>query len=421
MVLRTETRTARVSRPLAMGTRPRGMIAVLAARVLVAMVAMVAASVAVVAEQDDFAEVRIAYLAQAVERPPALSNLQWLKPAKDEGLRGARLGIDDTTTTGRFMKQRFVLDEKAVPPDGDVAAAVRDLHANGHRFLVVNVRAEALDTILAMPEAKTMLIFNAGAPDDRFRVDDCKVFVLHTLPSRAMLADALAQYLVKKNWKQWFLVTGTRPEDALFAEAARRAAKRFGGEIVAEKTWTFDHDIRRMAQAEMPRFTQADDYDVLIVADEMGLFGEYLMYRTWRPRLVAGTQGLVPTAWDRTVEQWGAAQLQKRFAAKAGRGMSAKDYAAWAAVRSIGEAATRTRSNEFEAIRNYIGSDAFQLAAFKGRKLSYRSWNGQLRQPIPVTAARAIVTLSPQEGFLHQHTELDTLGYDAPETNCAMD
>jgi ABC transporter substrate binding protein (PQQ-dependent alcohol dehydrogenase system) len=142
------------------------------------------------------------------------------------------------------------------------------------------------------------------------------------------------------------------------------------------------------------------------------------MYRTWRPRLVAGTQGLVPSAWDRTVEQWGAVQLQNRFAAKAGRGLSAKDYAAWAAVRSIGEAATRTGSTDFETVKTYISSDAFELAGFKGRKLSYRPWSGQLRQPIPVTTARAIVTLSPQEGFLHPRTELDTLGYDAPETAC---
>ena len=401
MARRRGTWTAWVCRPL-----------VLAAGVLMGMGAASAAA------EGHSAEVPIAYLAQAVERPPALSNLDWLTPADDDGLQGARLGIGDNATTGRFTKQTFVLDEKMVAADGDVVAAVRDLHASGHRYLVVNVGAEALDTILAMPEAETMLIFNAGAPDDRFRTAECRAFVLHTLPSRAMLADALAQYLVKKNWKRWFLATGTQPEDVLFAEAVRRAGKRFGGEIVVEKRWTFDHDIRRMAQEEMPLFSQVDDYDVLIVADEVGLFGEYLMYRTWRPRLVAGTQGLVPSAWDRTMEQWGAVQLQNRFAAKAGRGMSAKDYAAWAAVRSIGEAATRTGSTDFETVKTYISSDAFELAGFKGRKLSYRPWSGQLRQPIPVTTARAIVTLSPQEGFLHPRTELDTLGYDAPETVC---
>lgn len=43
--------------------------------------------------------------------------------------------------------------------------------------------------------------------------------------------------------------------------------------------------------------------DVLIVADEIGEFGEYLMYRTWEPRLIAGTQGPMPTTWDRAHER----------------------------------------------------------------------------------------------------------------------
>jgi hypothetical protein len=28
--------------------------------------------------------------------------------------------------------------------------------------------------------------------------------------------------------------------------------------------------------------------------------------------------------------------------------------------------------------------------------------------------------VSPQEGFLHQFSELDTLGFDRPETKCRM-
>ncbi len=156
-----------------------------------------------------------------------------------------------------------------------------------------------------------------------------------------MLADALGQYLVRKTWKRWFLVTGPAEGDALFAEAVRRAAGRFGGRIVAEKTWSEQLDIRRTAEAEVPVFTQVADHDVLIVADEVGRFGEYLPYRTWEPRPVAGTQGLVPVAWDRSLEQWGALQLQSRFRRQAGRAMTAIDYAAWAAIRSIGEAASR--------------------------------------------------------------------------------
>jgi len=367
---------------------------------------------------QDIATIHIAYLEQRTEKPPALSNLQWMLPPEDEGVQGARLAIEDNNTTGRFVKQRYVLDEYIVPVGGDLVAAFRRLHDANNRLVIANLTPEALDVILDRPAAEGMLIFNSGVSDDRFRNQDCRAFLLHTLPSRAMLADALAQYLVKKNWKHWFLVSGTRPEDALFAGAIQRSAQRFGAKIVTTRTWTHDYDARRTAEGEVPIFTQAGEYDVLIVADEAGVFGEYFPYRTWKPRPVAGTQGLVPTAWHKTIEQWGGAQMQRRFQRIANRWMTAKDYAAWVAVRTIGEAATRTGSADYKDIKAFILDEQFELAGFKGRPLSYRSWNGQLRQPIPVTAARALVTLSPQQGFLHQHTELDTLGYDEPECVC---
>src|SRR5512133_3461816 len=145
--------------------------------------------------------------------------------------------------------------------------AVTPIRASGVRFLVADVASVALDRVLAVAEASDMLIFNAGAPDDRFRNEDCRPFLLHTLPSRAMLADALAQYLVKKNWTQWFLVVGERLEDRLYAAALRRAAGRFGGSIVAEKTWVATHEEgARTDQEEVAVFTQGVGYDVLLVA-----------------------------------------------------------------------------------------------------------------------------------------------------------
>lgn len=400
-----------ISRPYARRYRVRVFVVVIAT-------ALVTLCGSPMAAEGDITEIRIAYLTQIAKQPPALSNLD--EPIPDEGLQGSLLAIDDNNTSGRFLKQHFSLKLVRVEEDGDVAAALHALYADGYRIVVADLQAAALDRILATPIASQMMIFNARAPDDRFRNDDCRSFLLHTMPSRAMLADALAQYLVKKRWTDWFLVVGTRAEDELFAAAVRRAAKRFGGRIVEEKSWAFEHDLRRTAQAEVPVFTQVDAYDVLIVADEIGDFGEYLAYRTWDPRPVAGTQGLVPTAWHRTVEQWGAAQLQSRFRKQAGRWMTARDYAAWVAVRAVGEAAMRTGAGGLKTLSAYIHSDALQLSAFKGRKLSFRPWNGQLRQPIPVAAARSLVTLSPQEGFLHPTTELDTLGYDKPESTCRM-
>jgi ABC transporter substrate binding protein (PQQ-dependent alcohol dehydrogenase system) len=112
-------------------------------------------------------------------------------------------------------------------------------------------------------------------------------------------------------------------------------------------------------------------------------------------------------------------QLQSRFRKLAGRAMTSRDWAAWAALRSVGEAVTRTRLNDPSALRAYLLSPAFELAGFKGRPLSFRSWNGQMRQPIPLAHARAMAALAPIEGYLHARTELDTLGHDEPESTCA--
>jgi ABC transporter substrate binding protein (PQQ-dependent alcohol dehydrogenase system) len=84
----------------------------------------------------------------------------------------------------------------------------------------------------------------------------------------------------------------------------------------------------------------------------------------------------------------------------------------------VGEAASRTKSNDFKQIASYLKSPTFEVAGFKGVGLSVRDWNGQVRQPIPVVTPKLLVSVSPQPGFLHQTSELDTLGIDKPETKC---
>ena len=88
-----------------------------------------------------------------------------------------------------------------VAAEGDAAAAFETLVAQDIRFVILNVPAKELVKIADLPSAQNVLIFNAGAPDDSLRNEDCRPNVLHLLPSRAMLADALAQYLVKKRWR----------------------------------------------------------------------------------------------------------------------------------------------------------------------------------------------------------------------------
>ena len=100
--------------------------------------------------------------------------------------------------------------------------------------------------------------------------------------------------------------------------------------------------------------------------------------------------------------------------------MTALDMQAWTAARMIGEAASRTNSSDPKRLFDFIKGPDFSLAAFKGQPLTLRDWNLQLRQPILLADGRMIVSVSPQEGFLHQVSELDTLGVDRPETKCKL-
>lgn len=360
--------------------------------------------------------IKIAYISQEQKIPAALSNLDTF--IQHQGLTGAEIAIEDNNTTGQFTRQKYELIKVIVSVSANVMSEFKQRVADDTDFVITNLAVEQLKQLVDLDSAKEKLFFDASTTDDDLRNNHCRNNILYMLPTRAMRADALAQYMLKKRWKKWFVVKGVTEQDQHFARAIQRAAQRFGMKIVAEKQWTHTYDARRTAQSDVPVFTQGVDYDVLVVADELGLFGEYFEYRTWIPRPVIGTQGLVPTSWHKTHEQWGAVQIQNRFKERAGRAMEEQDYAAYLAVRAIGEASVRTQSNQMQTIKNYLLGDEFALQGYKGKPLSFRTWNGQLRQPVLLAAARSLVAVAPIEGFLHPKTELDTLGFDQSESGC---
>lgn len=364
----------------------------------------------------DAVPVALAFVKQEREAPPTLSNLDPIP--EDLATAGVQLGLRDSAKTGKFLGFEYTLDEHIVREGDDVLAAAKSALANS-KFLVVDVDSAMLTAIAHLPEADGALILNATAQDVELRNAACRANLFHTMPSYAMRADALAQFLVKKKWGDWALIHGDKPGDLAFADALRASGKKFGLDLVGEKTWVFDADMRRNAAAEVPLFTQdLGDYDVLVIADEINDFARYVEYNTWLPRPLAGSVGLQPRAWGRVVEQWGAAQLQKRFRRLAQRDMQSEDFGAWAAVRAISEAVTRTKSNDPAVIRDFMLSPDFGLGGHKGTPLTFRTWNGQLRQPIPLIHAGALAALAPLEGFLHQRNEMDSLGVDKPNSGC---
>ncbi|MEL6267991.1 MAG: ABC transporter substrate-binding protein, partial [Pseudomonadota bacterium] len=327
--------------------------------VLVAAIVPVAGDVREAAAQAAKVEVRTLVL--RVDPPPNRPISRLDAAPEDIAFAGAERGTADNATTGRFLGHDYQTTTVATDAEGAMGAFEAAL-AEGVRLFVVLADGETLTALAdrAAGTAPEALILNAGARDDALRTETCRANVFHVAPSRAMLADALAQYLMWKRWDEWLVVTGEYPGDRAMAAAIERAARKFGAEIVETKVFEDLGGARAdsghvLVQRRIPVFMQdADDHDVVLVADENELFGGYIPYRTWEPRPVAGDAGLEAVTWNDAYEGWGATQLQRRFERDQERGMREADYETWLAVRVIGEAVTRTNGADPAALRDYL-------------------------------------------------------------------
>ncbi|MFN0219959.1 MAG: ABC transporter substrate-binding protein [Hyphomicrobium sp.] len=365
------------------------------------------------------------YLGKHYPEPAPLSLLD--KVLTDEGVQGARVAIKENNMTGRLIGHHHDISEVVLPADREVVEKARELFANGEKLIISDLEREDLLAVSDLPEAKDAIILNVRVSDDELRQEQCRANVFHLTPSWAMRADALAQYMSWKKWRRWLLVSGQGRKDLQYAAAVRRSAAKFGAKIVEEKTYKFDAGSRRtdsghqQIQTQMPLLTQtSSDYDVLFVTDAEEAFGDYLLYRTFDPKPVIGTHGLVAVGWHRSFEQYAGTQMQNRFERAANRTMTERDYYAWLAVRVFGEAVLRTNSSDVATLKTFMLSKEFAVAGFKGQGLTFRSWDQQMRQPILLSGPRALVSISPQEGFLHQHNLTDTMGFDRPESKCRL-
>ena len=368
-------------------------------------------------------QIKIVHLNRIIEREPTIYSIN--PEIINNGILGSRMGIKDNNTTGKFTNQNFELIEQNIMPNESAKEIFEKFRKDKYKFFILNVSKDDFNKILSSDLLEDALLINTSLKDNDLRNEKCNKQILHTAPSYRMLSDALTQFLKKKNWVKLLLISGVNERDKQFADSIKVSSKRFGLKIINEKIWDFNHDFRRSADLEVVKFTQGEKYEVLVLADEGNTFGDsgnsfgdYIPYRTWKPTIVVGGEVLKPTSWHFAHEQWGGNQMQSRFLKDSKRLMTNIDFNSWVGVRAIGEAITRTKSLDSKIVLDKIMDEKFNLAAYKGKPVSFRKWNGQLRQPILLVTPRALVSVSPQIGFVHPRTELDTLGVDQPDTKC---
>jgi ABC transporter substrate binding protein (PQQ-dependent alcohol dehydrogenase system) len=373
----------------------------------------------------------IGYLRESVDHPRPASRLD-VEP-KDAGIAGAKMAVEENNAGGRFTGHHYSLDVSTVSSAEKAVEALQKFLDSGHHYIVVDASADTLLKLSDWAKGKDILLFNIGATDVSLRQESCRANVMHVVPDRYMLADALAQYLVTMKWTNWLLVHGSTPGDLAYADAIKRAAGRFGATIVDSREYKDISGGRRDDVGAVPpgkqarldaAFAAAPDYHVIVVADEDQVFGPYIPYRGGADaRPVAGTTGLIATTWSPGHEKWGATQANNNFEKDFNRLMLPIDYQAYVAARTIGEAVTRNPGSDFATVAAFVRGPELQLAPFKGIKQQFRPWDGQFRQPLIIATDKVPVSFSPQRGFphaSHPEIEVDTLGIDEPDSLCKM-
>lgn len=332
-------------------------------------------------------------------------------------LDGVRLGFRDTRVLGRALGVTFELVEVLLPPGEVPPSAIRDARARGALAVLLDLPPAEMAAAVASAVSGGVLI-NIRDGAGRWRAEDCAPDLLHTVPSDAMLTDALAQYLRARGWDEVLLLHGSEARDEEVAEAARRSLAKFGLDLADDRAFELTNDPRRRNRGNIALLTGGVRHDVVWIVDTFGEFGRYVPYATYDARPVVGSEGLVPLAWHWTFERYGAPQLNQRFRRLAGRDMTSEDWAAWAAVRAIVDAVSAAGSSAPDAVRAALVSPELSIDLYKGVRGNFRDWDGQLRQPVLLTTHNAVVAVAPVEGFEHQFDTLDTLGTDRPESGC---
>jgi ABC transporter substrate binding protein (PQQ-dependent alcohol dehydrogenase system) len=335
-------------------------------------------------------------------------------------VEGARLGAEDSAfeldVEGKALEVRDVV----LARPSDLPRTLAALRKEGIHHIIADLPSYMLQDLVkrAPIMLEGAMVFNAGLPDDELRAGACAPHLLHTYPSQAMLFDGLTQYLSSKSWRNALVLKGGRPADAALASAFERSAKRYGVKIVEEKPFKLSGDPRDRDLGNVRLLTSERSHELVAVMDSDGEFARTVPYATQMPRPVVGSSGLVPLAWHPQWERFGGPQLSRRFWRQTGQLMRGQDWAAWMAARAVATVLIEHPKANVQEQLQALRSGSVVLDGFKGKPLSFRPWNGQLRQPVFLSHVDGVVTAAPIDGVLHPKEVMDTLGFDEQENAC---
>lgn len=333
---------------------------------------------------------------------------------------GAKLAIEDSKKLQRLTKINFLLEHFSLENFEELEIFFNKKINKKFNSIILDLNLENIEKIQNfISENKNIIFFNISESDNKLRTNFCRKNFFNSFPSDKMLTDSSAQYLVEKKWKRVLMLTGPLEQDLQKSLSFKQSAKKFGIKVIEEKFFVNNNDPRVRDKNDLDFLTKGKRYDSIFISDTDGEFSLGVPNATIKPVLVTGSSGLTPLAWHWSYLRHGAPQLNGRFERIAKRRMESRDWAAWAAIKSLVEATLRIKSTDTDKIISFFSNKDFKLDGSKGIGLNYRKNTNQLRQPILLVSSNNWVTANaPLENFKNRENNLDTIGVSLKGLNC---
>lgn len=245
---------------------------------------------------------------------------------------------------------------------------------------------------------------NLLSSDDALRNEMCNASTFHMSPSAAMYLDALAGWYVRAGFRNWFTIVGdtdqaqAQHERLLWGLGERHFGAREAGTATMASGGALDADTIAAIESAGADFVvllvpPQDQLSALAALEDAGLD----LMVTGFPDPAAQTReffvqsseaapnlgsGMRATAWEPTIDAYGARELNARYMQRWGDPMEQAAWATYQAVKAFFEAATFSGSTDADSVFEYLTAPNSVFDVWKGIGTSFRPWDHQMRQPL---------------------------------------
>jgi ABC-type branched-subunit amino acid transport system substrate-binding protein len=360
---------------------------------------------------------------------------------------GAQLGAEEAdVTAGLFGTKVELVIEDAATSD-NIGSLVRKLSAEDKLSAVIAALDDPTTARLsAVARQESIVCLNTAARGGELRGERCHRLIFHVEPDLAMYTHAMGQWLIQNNRKRWhFIITEGTAGREVYQRASRLLQQQGGTEVgrlvIAPGQSDYQDVVAHLAGGdaeaavlalsgqELRHFLEqykASGLNILLAGVPLD------MIAFWQAD-PASLQGVWVTSWYHGLERFSARELNRRFFRRFEKPAEGFAWANWAAVKLVIEGVLRSASTEATALVSHLeGASPFD--GHKGRALTFRQWNHQLRQPLYILKARGakpenawdLLELSgemPPPAARGQSVMegLDTLGEPKAESTCRLD